>query len=63
MCIRDRGQADEHELDMAYEQIDDFLEGREIDPAYAAELQDRYRRTAHKRTVPVGPDDTWWRAT
>lgn len=57
------GQADEHELDMAYEQIDDFLEGREIDPAYAAELQDRYRRTAHKRTVPVGPDDTWWRTT
>ncbi|WP_166864165.1 ammonia-dependent NAD(+) synthetase [Salinibacterium sp. ZJ70] len=55
------GQADEHELDMEYEQIDDFLEGREIDPVAAAELQDRYRMTAHKRTVPVGPDDTWWR--
>ncbi len=57
------GQADEHELDMEYQQIDDFLEGREIDPVAAAALQDRYRMTAHKRTVPVGPDDTWWRTT
>jgi NAD+ synthase len=56
------GQTDEAELGLSYDQIDDYLEGREIDPTSAEALEARYRATAHKRTVPVGPDDDWWRA-
>jgi NAD+ synthase len=55
------GQTDEAELGLSYEQIDDYLEGRDIDDAAAAALEARYRATAHKRTVPVGPEDAWWR--
>ena len=56
------GQTDEAELGLSYAQIDDYLEGRDIDDAAATALEARYRATAHKRTVPVGPDDDWWRA-
>ncbi len=55
------GQADETELGITYAQIDAYLEGEQIDAEAAAALERRYRMTAHKRTVPVGPDDTWWR--
>lgn len=55
------GQTDEAELGLSYEQIDDYLEGREVDAAVAAALEARYRMSAHKRTVPVGPADDWWR--
>lgn len=56
------GQTDEAELGLSYEQIDDYLEGHAIDEAAATALEARYRLTAHKRTVPPGPADTWWRA-
>lgn len=55
------GRADEEELGVTYEQIDDFLEGREIDPAVAEQLERRYLMTRHKRTVPVTIFDEWWR--
>jgi NAD+ synthase len=55
------GQTDEHELGLTYDQIDDYLEGREIDPAAAEALERRYRATRHKRTVPVTIFDTWWK--
>jgi NAD+ synthase len=56
------GQTDEAELGLSYEQIDDYLEGRQVDAAVASALEARYRATRHKRTNPVGPDDTWWRS-
>lgn len=56
------GQTDETELGLSYTQIDDYLEGHEIDADAAASLERRYAMSAHKRTVPVGPDDTWWRS-
>ena len=55
------GQADETELGLSYTQIDEYLEGRDVDDAVASALEARYRMTAHKRTVPVGPADSWWR--
>lgn len=55
------GQTDEAELGLSYEQIDDYLEGCEVDEATAAALEARYLASAHKRTMPVGPADTWWR--
>jgi NAD+ synthase len=55
------GQPDETELGITYTQIDDYLEGREVDAGVAEELEARYRITEHKRRTPVTPFDTWWR--
>jgi NAD+ synthase len=54
------GQTDESSLGLSYEQIDDFLEGKEIEPAAASALIEKYRRSEHKRRTPVAPTDTWW---
>lgn len=55
------GRTDEDELGISYDQIDDYLEGREIDEAAAAGIERRFRNSRHKRTVPVSLLDTWWR--
>lgn len=52
---------DEEALGVTYAQIDDYLEGREIDPSAAQRIESLYLATRHKRTVPVTPLDTWWR--
>ncbi len=54
------GRTDEDELGITYPQIDDYLEGKEIDPVVAEKLESIYLRSRHKRTVPVGIADTWW---
>lgn len=56
----DPGQTDESSLGLTYEQIDDFLEGKEIDESAAARLIDRYRGSEHKRRTPVTPMSGWW---
>jgi NAD+ synthase len=55
------GRADEDELGLTYEQIDDFLEGHEVAPEVAGRIEAKYLATQHKRHLPVTPDDTWWR--
>lgn len=55
------GQHDEHELGLTYEQIDDYLEGRDISDEAAQAIERRFTITRHKRTVPVTIFDTWWR--
>lgn len=55
------GRTDEEELGLTYTDIDDYLEGKEIDPQVAEKLEGIYLRSRHKRTVPVGIADTWWR--
>jgi NAD+ synthase len=55
------GQTDETELGVTYEVIDDYLEGKDIDPAVAEKLEARYRATEHKRRTPVTPFEDWWR--
>lgn len=56
------GQTDEDELGLRYDDIDAYLEGREI-PAEAAEkIEAAWHRNRHKRTTPVEVDDTWWRS-
>ncbi|GAB4098039.1 ammonia-dependent NAD(+) synthetase [Sinomonas halotolerans] len=54
------GRHDEHELGITYEQIDDYLEGRDVPEAAAESIEKRYLLTRHKRTVPVTIFDTWW---
>ncbi len=45
-------KADEQALGMTYDQIDDFLEGRPVDPDVAKRLVGIYEKTQHKR-VPI----------
>ncbi|RVW05351.1 ammonia-dependent NAD(+) synthetase [Rhodococcus xishaensis] len=54
---------DEVALGVTYRQIDDYLEGKQVDSEVADKLEAMYRNTRHKRAVPVTPLDTWWRAT
>lgn len=55
------GRADEDELGLTYEQIDDYLEGKSVDADAASRLEGKYLASQHKRHLPVGPDATWWR--
>ncbi|MGO4383589.1 ammonia-dependent NAD(+) synthetase [Specibacter sp. RAF43] len=54
------GRTDEDELGVSYDDIDDYLEGRDIPEAAAASIERRFVRTRHKRTTPVSLLDTWW---
>jgi NAD+ synthase len=54
------GQPDETELGVTYAQIDDYLEGKDVEASVAEKLEARYRATEHKRRPPVTPFDTWW---
>ncbi|GAA1534403.1 NAD+ synthase [Microbacterium ginsengiterrae] len=55
------GRADEDELGLTYEQIDDYLLGKQVDAEAAERIEQKYLATRHKREMPVGPDDDWWR--
>lgn len=46
---------DEDAYGVTYDQIDDFLEGKQIDGAAAARILQAYSGTAHKRALPVAP--------
>ena len=52
---------DEEALGVRYDEIDDYLEGREVSPAVAKKIEGWYRRTQHKRHLPIAPYDTWWK--
>lgn len=42
-------KADEHALGLTYDQIDDFLEGKEVTPEVSERLIEIYTKTQHKR--------------
>lgn len=46
---------DEATLGVSYNEIDDFLEGREVVPASAEVILQAYHRSAHKRALPAVP--------
>ena len=52
---------DEEALGVRYDEIDNYLEGREVSPAVAKKIEGWYRRTQHKRHLPIAPYDTWWK--
>ncbi|WP_059103458.1 ammonia-dependent NAD(+) synthetase [Shouchella shacheensis] len=56
------GLPDEEALGMTYEQIDDYLEGKEIDAEIAKKLEERYDKTEHKRQQPPSLYDVWWKS-
>jgi NAD+ synthase len=49
------GLPDEEALGLSYDDIDDFLEGREVAADVAERIVARYRATDHKRSQPVAP--------
>lgn len=55
------GQNDEDELGLSYDDIDDYLEGREVPGEIAEQIEARWRATRHKRTTPPSILDDWWR--
>lgn len=57
------GQADETELGIAYDVLDDYLEGKPVSDETTESIEKRYRQTRHKRELPVTPFDNWWRST
>ena len=52
---------DEEALGVRYSDIDDYLEGKEVAAEAAARIEHLWRVSAHKRVVPAGPADSWWR--
>src|SRR5699024_4172792 len=58
----DVGRTDEDELGLRYDDIDDYLEERDVPDGAAQRIETVWGRNHHKRTGPVGPADTWWRA-
>ncbi|GAB3519262.1 ammonia-dependent NAD(+) synthetase [Arthrobacter monumenti] len=56
----DPGQTDEESLGLSYDDIDDYLEGKDIGAEAAERLEHRFMASRHKRTLPVAIDDTWW---
>jgi len=56
------GQTDEANLGLSYDDIDDFLEGKDVSVEVAETIEARYRLTEHKRQAPVTMFDYWWRA-
>ncbi|GAB3078326.1 ammonia-dependent NAD(+) synthetase [Corynebacterium aquatimens] len=52
---------DEEALGITYAHIDDYLEGKPVPPAAAQRLEHLWAVGQHKRHLPPGPADTWWR--
>lgn len=51
---------DELALGVTYDQIDDYLEGRQVSEEAATKIENWYKKTAHKRHLPITIYDTFW---
>lgn len=54
-------RTDEDELGIAYDDIDDYLEGREVPVDVAEQIEQKWWRSRHKRATPASLVDEWWR--
>lgn len=55
------GYEDELELGIAYDDIDDYLEGKKVKKKIAKQIEARYDATEHKRRLPVAfTDEPAW---
>jgi NAD+ synthase len=52
---------DEQALGVTYAQIDAYLQGGPVDDDAVDTIERWFDKTRHKRAMPVGPDDRWWR--
>src|SRR5699024_7113096 len=49
------GRTDEEELQLSYEEIDEFLEGNDISPESKQKIENLYGKSEHKRSLPMTP--------
>lgn len=52
--------SDEHALGISYDEIDDYLEGKEIPEESKNILEKYFKNSEHKRRMPVTVYDDWW---
>lgn len=52
---------DEVALGVTYRDIDAYLEGKDISRDAAEKIEAWYRKTEHKRQLPITIYDTWWK--
>lgn len=55
------GLPDEEALGLSYEELDDYLEGKELPADAKSKVEARYQDTEHKRRGPVTVYDSWWK--
>ncbi|MBD8071320.1 ammonia-dependent NAD(+) synthetase [Bacillus sp. PS06] len=55
------GLPDEVALGITYDEIDDYLEGKEIKPESKQRLEAIYLKSEHKRQGPITVFDNWWK--
>jgi NAD+ synthase len=55
------GQADETELGITYDELDDYLEGKDVPVEVAEKIENRYLVSEHKRQLPATMFDEWWK--
>jgi NAD+ synthase len=55
------GLPDEVALGITYDEIDDYLEGKQIKPESQKRLEETYLKTEHKRQGPITVFDDWWK--
>lgn len=55
------GLADEVALGVTYQDIDDYLEGKEVGQEAAGKIENWYLKTQHKRELPITVYDEWWK--
>ncbi|MDT2820685.1 ammonia-dependent NAD(+) synthetase [Enterococcus devriesei] len=53
--------ADEVALGVTYDNIDDYLEGKDIDPKAQATIENWWNKTQHKRHLPISVFDDFWK--
>lgn len=53
---------DEVALGVTYDQIDDYLEGKTIEPSAQQTIENHYLKTTHKRHLPITVYDDFWKA-
>lgn len=53
--------ADEDALGVSYDEIDDYLEGREVSSQAKKQIETLYKLSQHKRHLPVNVYDNFWK--
>ncbi|MFE2774460.1 MULTISPECIES: ammonia-dependent NAD(+) synthetase [Lactobacillales] len=55
------GLADEVALGVTYQDIDAYLEGKDVSTDAAVKIENWYLKTQHKRELPITVYDEWWK--
>lgn len=55
------GLADEVALGVTYQDIDAYLEGKDVSTDAAEKIENWYLKTQHKRELPITVYDEWWK--